>query len=360
MTRSPSKSKSKPQSKSASRTTIKTIGPENWNKVHLLGILSQCANKKVLVIGDVGIDRYTIGSVERISPEAPVPIVFVEDEQHKLGLAANVADNVKVLGGLPLLVGLVGRDRRAQDFKDLLGESGISSSHLVTDADRKTVLKERIVSDRQQLLRVDYESLHALSPKAEKELIAKVKSLLKNVDAVILEDYAKGMITEKVAHEVFVAAKAAKKLVSVDPNPKTPLSHYRGATVLTPNTKEAEKLAGIVIHDEASLIEVGKKLLKLTAAQHVVITRGKDGMAIFSAKSSAVKFIPTYAREVYDVSGAGDTVIAVMSLALSSGASIEEACILGNLAAGVEVGKRGTATVTPDEIRIALDFFGEV
>jgi D-beta-D-heptose 7-phosphate kinase/D-beta-D-heptose 1-phosphate adenosyltransferase len=239
-----------------------------------------------------------------------------------------------------------------------LEESEIESVHLIVDADRKTVLKERVVSDRQQLLRIDYESLHPLSPKAEKALVSKVKSLLKRVDIIVLEDYAKGMITESVAHEIFMAAKAAGKMVAVDPNPKTPLKLYKGATVLTPNTKEAEKLSGVAIHDEASLVEAGRKLLKQTSAEHVVITRGKDGMAIFSAGSSTVRMIPTYAREVYDVSGAGDTVIAVMSLALSSGASIEEACILGNLAAGVEVGKRGTATVTPDEIRVALDFFG--
>jgi rfaE bifunctional protein kinase chain/domain len=341
-----------------SKYKTQTINPADWNKVRLLGILSQCAGKKVLVLGDVGIDRYTIGSVDRISPEAPVPIVFVEDEQHKLGLAANVADNVMVLGGVPLLVGLIGRDRRGSDFKDLLDEEGISSRYLIQDTTRKTVLKERVVSASQQLLRVDYESLHELSAKTEKAVIAKVKSLLKKVDAVVLEDYAKGLVTDKVAHEVFSAARAQGKLVSVDPNTKSSLSLYKGATVLTPNTKEAEKLSGIEIRDEAALVEAGRKILKQTAAQYVVITRGKDGMAIFSAKSPIIKLIPTYVKEVYDVSGAGDTVIAVMTLALCSGANIEEACILGNLAAGVEVGKRGTATVTPEEIRVALDFFG--
>jgi rfaE bifunctional protein kinase chain/domain len=343
---------------SMSKYKTQSVDPSTWNKLKLLGILSRCAGKKILVLGDVGIDRYTIGSVERISPEAPVPIVFVEEEQHKLGLAANVADNVKVLGGIPLLVGMVGRDRHASDFKDLLAESSIQSRFLITDHERRTVLKERVVSDRQQLLRIDYESLHSLSGKVEKLLLMRVKQLLKKVDAVILEDYAKGLITEKVAHEVFSAAKAAGKLVMVDPNAKTQLSLYKGAAVLTPNRNEAEKLSGVHIYDEASMIEAGRKILKLTAAQNVVITRGKEGMAIFSAKSPVVQLIPTYAREVYDVSGAGDTVISMMTLALCSGASVEEACVLGNLAAGVEVGKRGTATVTPDEIRVALDFFG--
>ena len=227
--------------KRKTQVLTRVIRPSDWNKIRLLGILSQCAGKKILVLGDVGIDRYTYGSVDRISPEAPVPIVFVEDEQHKLGLAANVADNVMVLGGVPLLVGLVGRDRRAHDFRELLTEEGISNHYLVQDPTRKTVLKERVVSASQQLLRVDYESLHALSLKTEKAVIARVKSLLKKVDAVVLEDYAKGLVTEKVAQEVFSAARAQRKLVSVDPNAKSALSLYKGATLLTPNTKEAEK-----------------------------------------------------------------------------------------------------------------------
>jgi D-glycero-beta-D-manno-heptose-7-phosphate kinase len=323
-------------------------------------ILTGIAGRRVLVIGDVGVDRYTIGSVERISPEAPVPIVFVEEELNKLGLAANVADNVKALGGIPLLTGIVGRDRAAEDFRALLVKAGVGGSHLVVDPMRRTVLKERIVSERQQLLRVDYETAGAVSAKAEKALIAKIGKLAGACDAIILEDYAKGLLNEKVAGAVFSAAKRHGRIVAVDPNAKTGISLYRGSTVLTPNTKEAEKLSRISIVDTPSLLEAGRRILKATSARHVVITRGKDGMAIFSAGISEASFIPTYAREVYDVSGAGDTVISVLTLALSAGASIEEAAILGNLAAGVEVGKRGTATVSPDEIRLAMEFFSAV
>lgn len=339
------------------RTLFRSVSPSGWNRTRLREILRKIRNKKILVIGDVGVDRYTVGSVERISPEAPVPIVFVESEQLKLGLAANVADNVKVLGGEPLLVGTVGRDRGAQDFRALLKESGIGASHLIVDSDRRTVLKERVVSDRQQLLRIDYESVHELSKKTHKSVMSKVRALLKKADAVILEDYAKGLVNAEMAGEIFRTAKRGKKLVSADPNSKSPLSYYRGAMVLTPNTKEASSLSGIPIRDEESLARAGHRILKQVGAMHVVITRGKEGMAIFSRGTREVTLIPTYAREVYDVSGAGDTVIAVMTLAMSAGATIEEASVLGNLAAGVEVGKRGTATVTQDEIETALEFF---
>lgn len=336
---------------------VEEIRPSSWNKPKLKEVLRKISGKRILVVGDVGVDRYTIGLVERISPEAPVPIVFVQDEQFKLGLAANVADNVQALKGTPWLVGVVGEDRTAQDFKKLLKSVNVESSHLIADESRRTVLKERVVSERQQLLRIDYESVHSVDRSVEDRIMAKVKSLIHRADAVILEDYAKGMVSSRLAEFIFAQAKREGKVVAVDPNSKSSLTLYKGAYVLTPNTKEAESLSGIKIKDEDSLIAAGRAILKKTAAQFVVITRGKEGMAIFSAKSMKVQLIPTYAREVYDVSGAGDTVIAVLTLALSAGASMEEAAVLGNLAAGVEVGKRGTATVSPKEIDVALDFF---
>jgi rfaE bifunctional protein kinase chain/domain len=310
------------------------------------------------VLGDVGVDRYTIGTVERISPEAPVPIVLVTSEQLKLGLAANVADNVQALGGVPLLVGVVGQDAVAADFRKLLRAVKVPSRHLIVDKTRRTVLKDRVVSDRQQLLRIDFESLHPIAKEIEAQVLKRVEELLPQVDALIIEDYAKGLLSEKLLKQIFRKARAARKFTAVDPNARTPAYYYRGATVLTPNTKEAEALSGLKIRDEEALLVAGRKILEETRAKHVVITRGKDGMAIFSAGKSTVRLIPTYAREVYDVSGAGDTVISVLTLALASGANIEEASVLGNLAAGVEVAKRGTATVSPDEILVALEFFG--
>lgn len=350
--------KSKLKSKAKPEYATESIRHQQWKKSRLLEILKkQMPRKRVLVIGDVGMDRYTIGLVERISPEAPVPIVLVEEEQHKLGLAANVADNVQALGGIPLLLGIVGRDRIAQDFKKLLNQSRISSRYLIHDASRRTVLKERIVSDRQQLLRVDYETQGQIKRATAAQLLARLKILLTKCDCVVLEDYAKGMLTADTIKKIFKLAHQSGKFVAVDPNSKTPLSYYEGADILTPNTKEAEKLSGVWIHDEASMLEAGTRILALSGATHVVITRGRDGMAIFSKDSPRVKLIPTYVREVYDVSGAGDTVISVLAMAIAGGASVEEAAILGNLAAGVEVGKRGTATVSPQEIQEALQFF---
>ena len=331
-----------------------------WNKHRMREILHACAGKTILVVGDVGVDRYTLGTVERISPEAPVPVVSVEDEQLKLGLAANVADNIRALGGRPCLVGVVGRDRSAQDFRALLKNQKIAASYLITDPTRRTVVKERIVSERQQLLRVDYESVHPIAKEIESAILKKVRESISQADVLILQDYAKGMLSEGLAKSIFSIAKAAGKAVAVDPNAKTPVHFYRGAYVLTPNTREAERLSGIPIADEASLTRAGREILKKTAARHVVITRGKEGMAIFSSGTTSAKLIPTYVREVYDVSGAGDTVISVLALAQAAGATIEEASILGNLAAGVEVGKRGTATVTPDEVLVALEFFGAI
>lgn len=336
---------------------VEALRSSPWNKTKLKSILNKTKGKRILVIGDVGLDRYTIGTVERISPEAPVPIVFVQEEKLKLGLAANVADNIQALGGVPLLVGVVGKDRGAEDFIDLLKTSEIQHTHLVTDSTRRTVLKERVVSERQQLVRVDYESIHAINETIEKSVFKKVREVMASADGVIIEDYAKGLLSQSLIKSIVSLAKRSNKMVAVDPNLKTSVQFYKDVTVLTPNTKEAQHLSGVEIRDEESLLKAGFAILKSTLAKHVVITRGKDGMAIFTRGNTTVKLIPTYAREVYDVSGAGDTVISVLVMSLVTGASIEEAAILGNLAAGVEVGKRGTATVSPDDIRTALEIF---
>ncbi|MGK5084727.1 D-glycero-beta-D-manno-heptose-7-phosphate kinase [Bdellovibrionota bacterium FG-1] len=338
---------------------LQSIQPSQWPRPRLEALLGAMRGKKILVIGDLGVDRYTIGTVERISPEAPVPIVQVQSEQLKLGLAANVAENVQALGGNPYLVGVVGRDSGAVDFKKLLKAVPIRGTHLVSDPSRRTVLKDRVVSDRQQLLRIDFESLHPIGSKVEAQILGKVEALLPKVDAVIIEDYAKGLLSQRLCRKIFGLAKTARKLVAVDPNSKTLMRFYSGASVLTPNTKEAESLTGLKIQDKKSLIRVGNQVLQATGARYVVVTRGKEGMAIFGSAGEPVTLIPTYAREVYDVSGAGDTVISVLTLALASGASIQDAAILANLAAGVEVGKRGTATVSGEEILAALKFFCE-
>ncbi len=330
---------------------FRSIEPRDWDLGELRQALAELEGARVLVVGDVGLDRYTVGSVERISPEAPVPIVAVQDEQHKLGLAANVADNVSALGGEAQLCGVIGRDAVGAQLSKILGAQRISSAGLVKDSSRRTTLKERVVSERQQLLRIDYETTSALSSSVEREFFGKVQAGLGRCQVAIVEDYAKGLLSAAAMKKIFTAARAKGRKVAVDPNARTPLSHYRGAWMLTPNTKEAEALSGIAIQDLESLERAGSKILSETQAAHLVITRGKDGMALFSKGEKERVLIPTTAREVYDVSGAGDTVIAVLALCLAREVSLVSACVLANLAAGVEVGKRGTATVSPEELR---------
>lgn len=326
----------------------------SWNRYRLELILDQIVGSRILVVGDVGVDRYTVGSVDRISPEAPVPIVLVESERHKLGLAANVADNIKALGGDPLLVGVVGSDDNGKLFRKLLKQEKIVDRYLVSDSERRTVLKERIVSGQQQIVRIDYETPQSVSKRVRERIFKTVEKSIHTVDAVVLQDYAKGLIDHAFAQKLIALCKRKKKIIAIDPNLRTASEVYMGASVLTPNKKEAEILSGISISDEASVVEAGDRILKKTRADQLVIKLGKDGMALFQHNSKLVKKIPTFAREVFDVSGAGDTVISMLTMALIAGGTLEEASILGNLAAGVEVGKLGTATVSRAEVKRAL------
>ena len=316
----------------------------------LLKILDNFKKKKIAVLGDVGIDRYTTGRVERISPEAPVPIVSVQSEYLKLGLASNVADNIIALNGAPILSGVIGKDVDAKDLVAMLSLRKISTQGLVTDASRRTILKERIMGENQQMLRVDYEDTHVLAPAIQKKVQSSVLKAIGQADALIIEDYAKGLLQEQTIAIAVKAANAKKIPVLIDPHLKTPVSWYAHATLLTPNKREAEFLAGEKIVDQHSLVSVGKAIMKKTRTQSLVITLGKDGMAIFKNPKALPTVIPTFAQEVYDVSGAGDTVISVLALVLSSGGTLEEAAYISNLAAGVEVSKRGTATVSQQEI----------
>lgn len=325
-------------------------------------LLNQFKKRTVLVVGDVGIDRYTVGDVERISPEAPVPVVWVKEEKHKMGLAANVADNLDALGARAHLVGVVGKDHFAREFRAMLRGTRVSNLGLVEDPARRTIVKERVVSDRQQIVRIDYESTGTLGVRTQKAVEEKVRKLIAKSDVVILQDYAKGFFTPKFLQKLIRFCRAQGKSVVIDPNPKSivdptlkgALSVYQGVSIFKPNLKEAERLSGIAIRSPESLRAAGEKLLGEVKSDFVVITRGKDGMAIFKRGSKKVVLIPTFAREVYDVSGAGDTVITILALAMASEATIEEAAVLANLGAGVVVGKRGTATVTPAEIRAVM------
>lgn len=321
-------------------------------------IVGKMPEKRVLIVGDVGVDRYTIGTASRLSPEAPVPVVAVTSQTDKLGMAANVADNVRAFGAQPFLATLVGDDRACDELFSLMKENGIPTNHVYRHPSRRTSLKERVIAQTQQVVRIDHEHTQPLNKGAEEFYLEKVLPVIGGFDAVILEDYGKGLLTDRVARAVIDEARARGVFVTVDPTTavRSP-AVYRGVSLFKPNAHEAERLSGVEIVDEASLLKAGAKLLQEVEAPIVVITQGKEGMTLFTRNEGPVN-IPTFARAVYDVSGAGDTVISMLTLAMASGASLVEAALLSNFAAGVEVGKQGTATVTLEELEQYMQLFG--
>lgn len=305
---------------------------------------------QILVIGDWILDEFVWGTVERISPEAPVPVVKVTRESFVPGGALNVANNIRSLGGTVYPCGLVGRDLRGRLLVKAMRKEGIDTSGAVYDGARPTTLKTRVVAHSQQVVRFDREDNRELSQEQLKSVLAFAENTLPKADAVVIEDYGKGMVTPELLTYVLKKAKSLGKPVLVDPKEKH-FSYYRGVTAITPNRKEALSAYGPGPDGRVPDIqEVGKKLLKRFLCEAVLITLGEEGMILFEKKGTVTK-IPTAAREVYDVSGAGDTVIAVFALALAAGARMKEAAVLANHAAGIVVGKLGTATVTPEEIK---------
>jgi D-beta-D-heptose 7-phosphate kinase/D-beta-D-heptose 1-phosphate adenosyltransferase len=260
------------------------------------------------------------------------------------------------LGGKPLLVGVVGKDVCAHDFRKLLRSNQITDHYLVSDPRRKTTMKERVVAETQQVVRIDHETSEKVDTKLLKSVWLKIEKAVAESDCVIIEDYAKGLVDVSICRQLIQAAEERGVPVLVDPNMKSPTSLYQGCTIITPNTHEAEALSKVKITDAESLNRAGQRILDEVHARIVIITRGRDGMAIFARGQNEPVLIPTFAREVFDVSGAGDTVIATLGLALVSGADIIEATLLANFAAGVEVGKRGTATVSVPELREYIEF----
>lgn len=307
---------------------------------------------RLIVVGDIGLDEYVLGDVRRISPEAPVPVLEVRSEDARLGLAANVAQNVASLGGEALLVSVVGADSGAEDLRRRLRAAEVSPDHLIVDSSRPTTRKLRVMSGPHHIVRVDYERKQYLSAAVEAELVAKVTSLLAAADGVIIEDYAKGVLSEGALQAIIHATHAAGKEVFVDPNPGTPARFYNGADVVTPNRDEAVALSGLDYDDlrvsPNFILEVGSALRERMKAEHLVITRGKDGMTIVDKEGAM--HMPTFARQVFDVTGAGDTVIAALAMAYVGGFSLPEACVFGNAAAGVVVGKVGCVPCARGEL----------
>ncbi|MGD0265392.1 MAG: D-glycero-beta-D-manno-heptose-7-phosphate kinase [Candidatus Methylomirabilota bacterium] len=317
--------------------------------LHHVARFSRC---RVLILGDVMLDEYMWGAVSRISPEAPVPVVAVQSESVKVGGAGNVATNVAALGGRATLVGLVGNDAAAERLSHELELHGVKGDGLVEDRSRPTTIKSRVVAGSQHVVRFDRESDAPVSRAVRAQVIAAVRQRLPEADVLLISDYAKGLVSPGLVREVLALAARYHRMVAVDPKVQN-LPLFKGVTVVAPNHHEAAAAAHLTIRSEADLLRVGQVLLRRLKARGVLVTRGEQGMSLFEAGKPVVH-IPTVAREVYDVTGAGDTVMGALSLALAAGATMGEAAVIANFAAGVVVGKRGTATVTRAELEQAL------
>lgn len=307
----------------------------------------------VLVVGDIGVDKYTFGEVKRISPEAPVPVLEVSKEWNKLGLAANVSDNLKSLTVTSTLCGVVGEDSRADLLETMLEESHLKTWGIVRDASRMTTYKERVTTATQQICRVDYESRHPLDAQMLKRFTARFAEFATNHSGLIIEDYGKGLLSQELLEQAIKTFKEAGKLVAVDPSRTTPPVWYKGANLLKPNLSEAHiMIEALGYFKERNVETIAKLLVDKLSLEKVIITLGPQGMAMLDTKGDG-KFhvIPTVANEVYDVSGAGDTAISAITAALLAGGTLEEAGWIGNCAAGVVVSKRGTALCTLEELK---------
>ena len=303
-------------------------------------------NPKILVIGDLMIDHYLWGKCERISPEAPVQIVNIDKENSVLGGAGNVINNLRALGSIVDVLSVVGDDLVAKELKILLKDIEVQSNMLIIEKNRKTSKKSRLIASQQQVLRYDNESIEDISTNSEKEIINKLNTNILNYDVIILSDYGKGVLTTKLTQEIISISNKNKIKVFVDPKGKD-YSKYKGAYTLTPNKKEAMEATSISIKDNETLEKAIKKLKDECDLEVSLITLSESGIAIFDNK---LRIKPTVAREVYDVTGAGDTVISSIAFAIANDMKIDDAIQFANLAAGVVVGKIGSATATLDEI----------
>ena len=319
---------------------------------HLTEILARFSGRRLIVLGDMMLDEFIWGEVRRISPEAPVPVVEVKRETLQAGGAGNVVSNLIELGATAIPVGIIGDDEGGSRMRDLFLHRGAEVSSLLTVPGRPTTRKTRIVAHSQQMVRADREDRSPVDSGIEEAILRKFRAALEFADAVIISDYDKGLLTPNLLREAITATHAAGKQVSLDPKIRN-FQHYREVDVITPNQIEAERATGIEIVDQETLVAAAQRIRQMLDCRHVLITRGEHGMSLLEESGLLIN-IPTTAREVYDVTGAGDTVIATLTLALASGATPEEAAIIANQAAGIVVAKVGTATASRAEIERAF------
>lgn len=317
----------------------------------LSGVLSRFSRANVLVVGDLMLDEFIWGKVSRISPEAPVPVVWVQSESLMPGGAANVANNLRALGGHVTVVGVVGEDRWGSLLVSELNSRQIDTS-LVLKASRPTTVKTRVIAHHQQVVRVDREQREPLPAAMAQRLIDAMTEQIKHADAVVIEDYGKGVITRSLLEAIIPLARKHRKIVTVDPKQEH-FDLYRRVTALTPNRVEACEAVGRELQSDTDVQRAAAEILKRLECDGLLVTLGEDGMWLFEQSGRQVR-IPTVAQEVFDVAGAGDTVIATFTLALASGATMEQAAQIANQAAGMVVGKLGVAVVTSQELRAKL------
>lgn len=316
----------------------------------LRAVVEQLRGCRVLVIGDVMLDEYLRGDVSRISPEAPVPVLEVRAHDWRLGGAANAAANIQALGGVTTLVGVVGKDETAAILADRLTQHGIASA-VVVDPDRPTTKKTRLVAQQQQIVRIDHERRHPIAGPIAGSVRQAITQAMRGAQACVLSDYAKGVVTGEIARHTIEAARTAGVPVIVDPKQRS-FAAYRGATVITPNLHELEAAATGVVPFEAARAAAG--VLAELAGAALLVTRSADGMTLFRVDREPFH-VAAMAKEVFDVTGAGDTVVATIALALGARVALDQAVELASIAAAISVSKRGTSTVSPAELLTAID-----
>jgi len=308
--------------------------------------------KRIAILGDLMLDRYLWGTVHRISPEAPVPVVEVESESARLGGAANVANNIKSLGGEPISIGTVGDDDGGSILRGLMEEGGFSSEGLIRDPSRPTTVKTRVIAHSQHVVRIDHEVRHDIAPETRHRIIDFLRERFPGLDGLIIEDYNKGVVVRDLIGAVVTLARKHNVPVTVDPKFNN-FFDFRDVTVFKPNRQEVEEALGLRLTTDADVEEAGREILRRLNADSVLLTRGEKGMSLFEP-GGEVTHVPTKARRVADVSGAGDTVISTLTMAIAAGATIREAANLANFAGGVVCGEVGIVPVQPALLKAAV------
>jgi D-glycero-beta-D-manno-heptose-7-phosphate kinase len=305
--------------------------------------------KRIAVVGDLMLDRYIWGNVNRISPEAPVPVVDMEQEQARLGGAANVAMNIKSLGGNPLLIGIIGDDNSGRQLSDLMHENKFSTDGIIIDTTRPTTVKTRVIANSQHIVRIDRERKSDISPVIQNKLFDILRKNINTIDGIIIEDYNKGVVVKELIGEIVTLANKQNKIITVDPKFNN-FFEYKNVTVIKPNRKEAEEAMGVRLKTDDDILAAGKNLMEKLKAKNVLLTRGEHGMSLFESNGK-ISHMPTKALNVADVSGAGDTVISTLTMALASGATIKEAATMANFAGGIVCGYIGIVPIQCSELK---------